>query len=76
MLDAACPELTAIAATPPSNFAILSSRTAHGRVHDPCINISRVLVTKKLSGVISVIKLIRRGLVNRHGHRSEWFHLF
>ena len=38
-----------------------------GRIHDPGINVSKLLKRKQAPGMVGVVKHVRCGLLNRHG---------
>ena len=64
--EAAWPEATASAATPPSSAAIALLQHVAGRVHDAGVDVAELLEREQVGGVLGVAELVGGGLVDRH----------
>ena len=67
--EAAWPEASASAATPPSSAAMRSSSTAVGRIHDAGVDVAEFLQREQVGRVLGVAELVGGRLVDRHRDR-------
>ena len=66
---AAWPEAVAQAARPPSSAVDALLEDVPGRVHDAGVDVARHLEREQVGGVLGVVELVRRRLVDRDGPR-------